>query len=374
MEKNKLNFGLFNHVEYKDFMQIGEIFENELNAIRYTDNLNSFYVYFIAEHFFTPLTVNQSIGITLSAGFRVTNKLRLGPLGYVTSVRNPMHLAIEICMLDNLSKGRLEVGFTSGVSHAELIDLGLNPKEAREKAKEITSIILEYLKSASKNEPISFSGKYFKYENVEPVIKPYQYPHPPIWIPTTNIKTMPWAAENEFNVATVFYSREKAKKLFDTHKEEFLKIKKKEIKDIPRLAIVREVYISQSSSIDREKEELRKQLNVFAKRLVYAPEKKGLLDPRDISKAFHGVISEGAGPIDILDLLNVETAIKSGLVLFGDSETIAKEIVNEFKSTGINFFIAHLNFGNISYEKYLDELRIFAKEVIPRVNEMLKEE
>jgi alkanesulfonate monooxygenase SsuD/methylene tetrahydromethanopterin reductase-like flavin-dependent oxidoreductase (luciferase family) len=55
-------------------------------------------------------------GVYLGAVARATKRMRLGPLVYLLPLYSPLHLIEEICMLDHLSHGRLEVGIGRGVS------------------------------------------------------------------------------------------------------------------------------------------------------------------------------------------------------------------------------------------------------------------
>ena len=59
-------------------------------------------------------------GVYLGAVARATRRMRLGPLVYLLPLYSPLRLIEEICMLDHLSHGRLEVGVGRGVSPFEL--------------------------------------------------------------------------------------------------------------------------------------------------------------------------------------------------------------------------------------------------------------
>ena len=74
----------------------------------------------MAEHHATPLNMVPVPGIYLGAVARATKRMRLGPLVYLLPLYSPLRLIEEICMLDHLSHGRLEVGVGRGVSPFEL--------------------------------------------------------------------------------------------------------------------------------------------------------------------------------------------------------------------------------------------------------------
>jgi hypothetical protein len=72
-----------------------------------------------------------SPSLFLAAAASRTKRIRLGPLVYLLPLYEPLRLAEEICMLDQLSNGRLEVGVGRGVSPYELGCFGVDPATTR---------------------------------------------------------------------------------------------------------------------------------------------------------------------------------------------------------------------------------------------------
>ena len=80
-------------------------------------------------------------------------------------------------MLDQMSGGRLDVGFGRGASPIELELFGTNPAEARDIYDESLAIVMQGLRERA----VSFKGKHFNFDNVPMEMAPLQKPHPPIW-------------------------------------------------------------------------------------------------------------------------------------------------------------------------------------------------
>jgi len=80
-------------------------------------------------------------------------------------------------MLDQMSGGRLDVGFGRGASPIELELFGVNPAEARDIYDESLAIVLKGLAGQS----VSFKGGHFSYDSVPMELAPLQKPHPPVW-------------------------------------------------------------------------------------------------------------------------------------------------------------------------------------------------
>jgi alkanesulfonate monooxygenase SsuD/methylene tetrahydromethanopterin reductase-like flavin-dependent oxidoreductase (luciferase family) len=83
----------------------------------------------------------------------------------------------EICMLDQMSRGRLDIGFGRGAAPQELVYFGQDPANAQAIYTEALELIIKGL-----TEPmLTFKGQFFNFENVPMELTPAQRPHPPIW-------------------------------------------------------------------------------------------------------------------------------------------------------------------------------------------------
>src|ERR1700704_6383345 len=131
----------------------------------------------MSEHHSTPLNLAPSPSVFLAAVTQCTKRLRMGALVYVLPAHHPLRLAEEICMLDHLSGGRVEVGIGRGASPHELHYFGVDPDHAPAMYFEAYTVIMQALTQTEVNS----AGKYYSFENVPIEIKPAQLPHPPLW-------------------------------------------------------------------------------------------------------------------------------------------------------------------------------------------------
>ena len=118
-----------------------------------------------------------SPSVFLAAVAQRTKRLRFGPMIYALPLYHPLRMIEEICMLDQMSGGRLDVGFGRGASPIELDLFGTNPAEARDIYDEALAIVVQGLRERT----VSFKGKHFSFDNVPMEMTPLQKPHPPIW-------------------------------------------------------------------------------------------------------------------------------------------------------------------------------------------------
>src|SRR6476620_5149613 len=125
-----MEFGVFDHLDRHD-APLAAFYEQRLQLIESYDRLG-FYAYHLAEHHSTPLGMAPSPAVFLSAVAQRTRQLRFGPLVFAIPLHHPLRLIEEICMLDHLSGGRLEIVFGRGSSPIELALYGADPAAAQE--------------------------------------------------------------------------------------------------------------------------------------------------------------------------------------------------------------------------------------------------
>ena len=112
-----MKFGIFDHLD-RNNLPLREYYEARLELIETYDR-EGFYAYHVAEHHSTPLGMAPSPSVFLSAVAQRTKRLRFGPLVYALPLYHPIRLIEEICMLDQMSGGRLDIGFGRGRSPIE---------------------------------------------------------------------------------------------------------------------------------------------------------------------------------------------------------------------------------------------------------------
>ena len=111
-----MEFGVFDHLDHGT-ASLGETYEMRLLLAEDYDRAG-FYACHQAEHHSTPLGAAPSPSLFLAALAQRTRRLRFGPLVYTLPLYHPLRLAEEICMLDQMSGGRLQVGIGRGISPA----------------------------------------------------------------------------------------------------------------------------------------------------------------------------------------------------------------------------------------------------------------
>jgi len=170
-----MEFGVFDHLD-RNGAALPDYYEDRLKIAEVYDRAG-FHAYHLAEHHGTPLGMAPSPNVFLAALAQRTRRLRFGPMVFVVPLYHPLRLIEEICMLDQMSGGRLEIGFGRGASMIELELYGADPDAAQEIYTEGVELILKGLTQRR----LDYRGRHFSFDAVPMEIEPLQKPHPPIW-------------------------------------------------------------------------------------------------------------------------------------------------------------------------------------------------
>src|SRR5688572_26611257 len=174
-----VTFGLFDWID-RGSAPVQQLYEERLQLVEAADAAG-FSAYHLAEHHATPLGMASSPGLFLAAAAQRTQRIRLGPLVYLLPLYNPLRLIEEICILDHLSGGRLELGVGRGVSPYELGYYGVTDGAS---ARSIFDEALAVIVAGLTHERLTFEGRHFQYRDVPMELRPLQQPYPPIWYPS----------------------------------------------------------------------------------------------------------------------------------------------------------------------------------------------
>ena len=135
----------------------------------------------VNEHHQTAYGLMPAPNLIASALIQRTKTVKIGVFGRALPlVNNPLTIAEEFAMLDNMSRGRLVVGFVRGIG-AEYHSSGINPAFSHDRFHEAHDLIV---KAWTQPGPFAFDGEHFPLSYANPWPRPVQTPHPRIWIPS----------------------------------------------------------------------------------------------------------------------------------------------------------------------------------------------
>jgi len=157
---------------YSETDAFDEIFAHGETAERY-----GFDAIWLAEIHFSPTRSVLAAPLVIAAALAArTTRLKIGTAVHVLPLSNPLRTAEEAATVDHISRGRFEFGVGRSGIPLSYERFGVPYAESRDRMLEQLEIILR----AWTEDNFSHRGKYFSYDNVSLIPKPYQKPHPPV--------------------------------------------------------------------------------------------------------------------------------------------------------------------------------------------------
>ncbi len=344
-----MQVGLFDHVEHGG-RPVATLFDERLQFAAAADEAG-FYCLHVAEHHATPLNMVPVPGVYLGAVARVTKRLRLGPLVYLLPLHSPLRMVEEICMLDHLSHGRLDVGIGRGVSPHELRFHKVEHAESRA----IFVDAFDCLAAGLTSETLTYQGAYFSYKDVPLVLRPLQQPHPPFWYASSNATGSTWAGERGLHFVTLGpTAMAKA-----------------------NVAAYREALAKRGASA-QPKPEFAGGAAIGAARLIFVAESDAkahrLGKPAvEYHLAHLNWLATRHGDTSLTARLNLsfgttyEDCLTSGYGIAGSPTSVRAEVERQATELGINYLVGYFFLGNMSLADALRSLTLFRTEVMPHL-------
>ena len=196
------------------------------------------------EHHQTATCVDPAAPIVLGALARLSKKARLLILGNpVANRRQPVRVAEEMALVDVLSRGRLECGFVRGVPY-EVLPANSNPVRTNERQWEAIDLIIKAW--TSHDGPVSHEGRFFHHRNINIWPRPYQQPHPPIWVSTTSPGGAARVGSRGYVQATFLTGCDGTRKIFSSYRKGWREAGRGTDVPINRLAYAALVYVDEN--------------------------------------------------------------------------------------------------------------------------------
>ena len=330
-----MQFGIFDHLDRND-QPLKDFYEARLKLIEGYEQAG-FYAYHVAEHHSTPIGMAPSPSVFLSAIAQRTKTLRFGPMVYALPLHHPLRLIEEICMVDQLSGGRLEIGFGRGSSPTEVSFYGQDPAKAQDIYTEARELILRGLT----NKTLTFDGKFFTFKDIPMELEPLQKPHPPMWYGVHSVEAADRAARQSLNMVSLDSAKD-TRSYNDRYRQVWRELQGEQ--PTPKLGLSRFVVIAENGV-----EALaagRRAYPIWHKHFYYLYSIRG-------GKPAH------PRPAEFDQMMAIRQAIA------GDPETVAKFLQEQVDESASNYLVGQFAFGDLSLEESLRSVELFRKYVMP---------
>ncbi len=337
-----------------------ELYHEYLDQMEFADRLG-FDGVCLNEHHQTAYGLMPIPGVLAGALARSVKRAKIAVLGRALPlVNNPLTIAEEYAMLDNLSRGRLIAGFVRGIG-AEYHSSGVNPAFSQARFAEAHDVIV---KAWTEPGPFAYAGKHyqFRYVNIWP--RPYQSPHPPIWIPSQGSgSTIRWAAQMRYTYCQTLSPIAAVARYFQMYRDEAEKAGYAASPD--QLAWSNTIYVgdTDAKALREARPHLEALVNSFLKMPTEMLLPPGYTDVASLKRA-RGVKVTGTTQ-------SIEQLIAAGVVIVGSPATVREKLAEYQDLAGFNTSLTKTQFGTLPDDMARANMTAIAQEILPAFRDRL---
>jgi alkanesulfonate monooxygenase SsuD/methylene tetrahydromethanopterin reductase-like flavin-dependent oxidoreductase (luciferase family) len=340
--------------KHYDAAKGADLYHDYLDQMEWADQLG-FDGVCLNEHHQTAYGLMPIPGVLAGALARSVKRAKLAILGRALPLlNNPLVVGEEYAILDNLTRGRFIAGFVRGIG-AEYHAMGINPAESQARFLEAHDLII---RSWTEDGPFVFNGKYYNFNYVNPWPRPYQKPHPPIWVPSQGSgSTIKWAAQHRYTYAQTLSPIASVAKFFQLYRDEAEKAGYEASPD--QLAWSNTIYVAETDA--QAIREAKPHLEALVNRLLFMPIEM-LLPPGYTN--FESMERIRAAKI-VGKVQSIEDLVKAGVVIIGSPNTVREKLAEYQDLAGFNTSLTKTQFGTLPHDMVRANMEAIAQEILP---------
>ena len=311
----------------------------------------------LTEHYFTGESVYNDALTFATAVAMKTERIRIGFAVVQMPFHHPVRLATQLALLDNLSKGRIDVGVGKGTvyNEYEFLGHGLRSDDSRARMGEA----LEIFERIWTEMPLDYAGKYYKVHVPELRPKPVQQPGPPLWRSVISPASFTECGRKGIPILTARLAVPRIRERWALY-EAALKEGGHDATTRDRLmgecALWRNVYVGTSNAQAEDAVSallLRARAHMLHIRHALNPA-DFTIDPVMLNPWSDPAASDANALAYVLD---------SGTI-FGTAARV-REQVAELRDAGVRHLLCQTGFGDMAHDEIMDSTRRFGTEVMP---------
>ncbi len=335
-------------------------YESYIDQLVHAETLG-FDIIAVNEHHQTAYGMMPAPNLIASALIQRTKQAKIAILGRALPlVNNPITIAEEFAMLDNLSRGRIIAGFVRGIG-TEYHATGLNPAFSHERYQEAHDLIVA---AWTRPGPFEFEGQHYnlRYVNLWP--RPYQNPHPPIWIPSQgSSETIRWAADpaRKYPFLVTFSAQDLVIRYLTMYREQARELGYEA--GGSQLGWAVPVYVADTD--ERARAEAKAGIESLFNDYLTNPWEM-LLPPGYMSlPSMLRTIKMRKSLGTRTTRLTIDELVASGTAVIGSPKTVREQIERVREATGFARLVTMLQFGVLPDDLTRRNMEMFAAEIMP---------
>ena len=334
-----------------------ELYNRYLDELEYADELG-FDGICVNEHHQNAYGLMPSPVVMASALARRTSKVKIAILGNAFGMRDhPQTLAEEHAMIDCITGGRLISGMVRGQG-CEYYSMGSNPTVSHERFHEAHNLVI---RAWTEEGPFVFEGKHFHFEYVNTWPRPYQQPHPPIWVPSQgSTETIEWAAhpDRKYTYLQTYSPFESVVRFLNAYRQvarDHGYTAKPE-----QVGWAAPIYVGET---DRQAiDEARPHVELFFNKLLKFPTTMVLPPGYMSNESYKRVLKTKSS---LLSGHTIESVMEHDIIIVGSPDTVRKKLAACQAEAGLGNFLGMFQIGSMPHDMTMASMKRFAEEVMP---------
>jgi alkanesulfonate monooxygenase SsuD/methylene tetrahydromethanopterin reductase-like flavin-dependent oxidoreductase (luciferase family) len=367
------------------------LYKETLEQCALADQMGFDNLWFVEHHFLTGFSASPCPEVMFGALSQVTKRIRIGFGVSILPYHHPVRVAERVAMVDQLTDGRVEVG--TGRSNAyEQTGLGIDPRDTRAMWEESITMLPQIWQA----DEFSWQGRFWNVPPRRVLPKPFQKPHPRLYLACTQTESFKLAGEKGIGVLS---SATYATNILAEH----VKTYRTNINHTsPVGAVTNEFWGNNVHAYCSDDDEEASELCALSLKTFFGPDKPYIRDRihayEELLESWGGVpehlkadfgrwlrqsdeahkaqaaevgISLDSGPgaaRAAFAQMDAQLLRERGIIIAGNPENCIKG-VQLYEDAGVDQVILIMQTETIPHDKALRSIELFGKHVIPKCRE-----
>lgn len=310
-----------------------------------------------SEHHYSGRIATGTPAVMAAAVAERCRKARIALLGPLLPLNNPVRAAEELALLDNLTNGRLVMGFLRGTPNEDQT-YSVNPAEGRGRMLESMDLIL---KAMTEPQPFAWEGRYYRFRTVSVWPRPVQQPFPAALVATRSDDAVHYAATHRLGLGTSFLPVEDVARINGKY---FQWCREAGWQPAPEQVVFRgSIYLG----------ETERQAQDWFQRQRNGGRAPGMGLPATVAQ-----VIQSARTGEAVDYRNVFAGSAAGdvvggapgLTFVGGPDSIVRQIQAYHDICGVGVIDLFFQQPSLTHQEIMQEIRLFGREVLPRLQEL----
>jgi alkanesulfonate monooxygenase SsuD/methylene tetrahydromethanopterin reductase-like flavin-dependent oxidoreductase (luciferase family) len=337
-----------------DDKSAAEYFGQSLRLVELAEELGFDHVKTVEHYFFKYGGYSPDPVTFLAAAAARTHRIKLVTGAVIPAFSHPVKLAGKLAMLDNISRGRLQVGFGRAFLPDEFDAFGIDMDESRPRFEEG----LRACQKLWSEQDVVWKGRFYEFGPVTLLPRPFQQPHPKILVAAAKTASSCEQAGRDGHGLMMVPSISKREVV-----QEMLGLYRKAYADAGHEPGGDEIHMSYNCYLSEDADEAR------AKGKRYSERTNAVM--RDAVAAWGERRSEGyAGYENIVKNIaraDFDRSLAENKVLVGSPEEVTERLRTIREWYGDVTISLQVISGNPTFEESVRTMRLFAEQVIPQL-------